>query len=90
MERRCSLNLLGSAFKLGAGLAVCAGVVLSAPAVIPILAGIMHPLAKAAIKGGILAYEGFKITLAGARDTFEDLVAEARAEIHPEQPESSE
>jgi hypothetical protein len=62
-------------------IAVGAGVVLLAPVVIPIVGSILKPLAKAAIKGGILAYEGAKVSVAEAKETIEDLTAEAKAEI---------
>lgn len=58
-----------------------AGVVLLAPVVIPIVASVMKPLAKAAIKGGILAYEGAKVAVAEAKEAVEDIAAEAKAEL---------
>lgn len=84
------MNILGSAFKLGAGLAVGTGVALVAPAVVPIAAGIARRVAIAAIKGGLFAFEGFKITLTGAREMLEDLVAEAKAESRRNRTESLE
>jgi hypothetical protein len=41
----------------------------------------MKPLAKAAIKGGLLAYENAKVAVAETTETIEDIAAEARAEI---------
>jgi len=72
---------LGNGLKFGTSVAIGAGAVLLAPVIIPIIGSIMKPLAKAAIKGGILAYEGMKVTLAETRETLEDLAAEAKAEI---------
>lgn len=62
-------------------LAVGAGVVLLAPVVIPVLGSIVKPMAKAVIKGGLLAYEGAKVTIAESKETIEDLAAEAKSEI---------
>jgi len=38
-------------------------------------------LAKGIIKGGLLAYEGAKVSIAETKETFEDIAAEAKAEI---------
>jgi len=67
-------------------LAVGAGAVLLAPIVIPFVAGIMRPVAKTAIKGGLLAYEKAKVITTEAIESLEDLAAEAKSEI-AEQPE---
>jgi Protein of unknown function (DUF5132) len=66
------------------GLAMGAGVVLLAPVVIPIIGSLVKPVVKAVIKGGILAYEGAKVSIAEAKETIEDLAAEAKEEIHKE------
>lgn len=63
------------------GLAVGAGVVLLAPVVIPVIGSILKPVAKAVIKGGLLAYEGVKMSIAETKETLEDLAAEAKSEI---------
>ena len=64
-----------------------AGIVAGIGAVIllPVIAGFGKPLAKAAIKSGIAAYEKSKTALAEASEVFEDLVAEAKAELAEEQ-----
>jgi hypothetical protein len=41
-------------------------------------------LAKAVIKGGLIAYEGARVSIDEARETLEDLAAEAKAEISEE------
>jgi phosphohistidine swiveling domain-containing protein len=51
------------------------------PVMIPVVAGIGKPVAKAAIKGGILLYEKGKGVIAEAGESLEDLVAEAKAEL---------
>jgi hypothetical protein len=65
-------------------LAVGAGVVLLAPVVIPVVGSILKPVAKAVIKGSILAYEGAKLSVAETKEALEDLTAEAKSEISEE------
>lgn len=67
-------NILG-------GLAIGIGAAILAPAVVPALASIVKPLAKAAIKGGIILYEKGKETVAEISEMVEDIVAEAKVEI---------
>ncbi len=69
-----------------------AGLVAGIGAVIllPVLAGVGKPLAKAAIKGGIALYEKSKGAIAEAGEVFEDLVAEARAELAEEQTQQAQ
>jgi hypothetical protein len=62
---------------IGTGVAV-AGAVVLAPTVLPALARLLRPVAKAAIKGGLVLY---RETLAGVGDVAGDLIAEARAEL---------
>ena len=80
----------GNGMKFGTSVAIGAGAVLLAPVIIPVLGSIMKPLAKATIKGGILAYEGMKVTLAETKETLEDLAAEAKAEISQDQGAGAE
>jgi hypothetical protein len=63
------------------GLAIGVGTAILAPVVIPMIASIAKPLAKAAIKGGIMLYEKNREFIAEATEVVEDLVAEARAEL---------
>ena len=67
-------NILG-------GMAIGIGASVVGPVVIPILATVVKPLTKAAIKGGYLLYEKGRETLAEAQEVVEDLVAETKAEI---------
>ncbi|MCU0534183.1 MAG: DUF5132 domain-containing protein [Hydrococcus sp. Prado102] len=53
------------------------GAIVAAPFVIPAL----KPVTKAAIKGGIIVYEKGKAIVAETGELFEDLVAEAKAEL---------
>jgi hypothetical protein len=57
--------------------------------VIPVLAGIAKPLAKGAIKGGILVYEKGKEVYGEVTEAVEDLAAEARSELSAAQKEGS-
>jgi hypothetical protein len=72
---------LGGGLSLGTGLALGAGAVILGPIVIPIVAGVLKSLTKAGIKGGLILYEKGKIAAEEARETIEDLTAEARAEL---------
>ena len=52
------------------------------PVLVPVAAGkVGKPLAKATIKGGIVLYEKGKGVIAEVGETFEDIVAEAKAEL---------
>jgi hypothetical protein len=62
-------------------LAIGAGAVLLAPIILPFMAGILRPVAKATIKGGLIAYEKAKVISAEAVESLEDLAAEAKAEV---------
>lgn len=83
------MGLLDSGVKIGAGLAIGMGTVILAPVVIPALAGVARPLAKGIIKNGLLLYEKSKVMAAEARETLEDLAAEAQAEVILERRDAS-
>jgi hypothetical protein len=51
------------------------------PVLIPVAAGVGKPIAKATIKGGIVLYKKGKGIIAEVGETFEDMVAEAKAEL---------
>jgi len=74
------MRIFGSSVNVGT-LAIGAGVVLLAPVVIPVVAGILKPLAKNAIKGSLIAYERAKLATAETMESLEDIAAEAKAEI---------
>jgi hypothetical protein len=63
------------------GIAAAIGAAVLAPVVIPAVAGVAKPAAKAAIKEGIWLSEKSKEFFAEATEVFEDLVAEAKAEL---------
>ncbi|MGJ5674704.1 MAG: DUF5132 domain-containing protein [Nostochopsis sp.] len=57
------------------------GAVILAPVVIPVVAGVGKPIAKSLIKGGLVLYEKSKGVFAELGENWEDMVAEARAEL---------
>jgi hypothetical protein len=57
------------------------GVALLAPSVLPAVGAALRPLTKALVKGGVMAYDAAKESLAEAGEQVNDLIAEARAEI---------
>jgi hypothetical protein len=67
--------------KLGSGLAIGAAAVLLAPIVLPVVGGVVKSLTKAGIKGGLIMYEKGKVAMAEAKESIEDLAAEAKAEL---------
>jgi hypothetical protein len=63
------------------GLAIGVGVAVVAPIIVPILASIAKPLTKAVIKESLILYGKGQETLAEAKETIDDLLAEAKSEI---------
>ncbi len=70
-------------------LAIGAGIVLLAPIVLPLVGSIVKPIAKSAIKGALVTYEGAKVAIAEAKESLEDMTAEAKAEMAGE-PDAAE
>lgn len=71
---------------LGApGIAAGIGTVALAPFFIPAASKVGKPVAKAAVKGGLVFYERSKSFFAEASESFEDMVAESKAELAEEQ-----
>lgn len=68
----------------GGGLAtvvIGAAVILLAPVVVPVVVQAARPLLKEAIKGGILCFQKGREAMAEVGEMFDDVVAEARAEL---------
>lgn len=73
----------------GLGVPGIAAIVLL-PVLIPVAGGIGKSIAKATIKGGIVLYEKGKGVIAEVGETFEDIIAEAKAEIADERTNNPE
>ncbi len=71
------------------GIAAGLGAVVLAPVLIPAVAKASKPLAKALIKGGIIAYKKSKSAIAETGEVLEDLVAEVKAELAEEELQQS-
>ena len=67
--------------KTGGSVIIGAAAIMLAPIVIPIVTSAARPVAKAAIKSSIIAFEKLKMIASETRETIEDLAAEARSEI---------
>jgi hypothetical protein len=48
-----------------------------------VVGAVAKPVAKAAIKGGLLLAEKVKVTVAEVKESMEDITAEAKAELDP-------
>lgn len=68
------------------GIMIGIGASILAPVILPVLASIARPLAKATVKGGFLLFEKGKEVVAETGEFMEDLVAEARSELAEEHP----
>jgi Protein of unknown function (DUF5132) len=77
------MGLFDNGFKgnILTGLAIGIGASVLAPAIIPVLANIAKPVAKAALKSGLVLYEKGMETFAETKEVVEDLLAEAKAEL---------
>lgn len=73
-----------------ANLAIGAGVVLVAPVVLPLVGEVAKPVAKAVVKGALMTYEGVKVALVEAKESLEDITAEAKAEVAKKAAEKEE
>ncbi len=60
-----------------------------APVLMPAVAKASKPVAKAVIKGGIIAYHKSKSAIAETGEILEDLVAEVKADLAEEEARSS-
>ncbi len=65
----------------GRGLLIGLAAAALVPLILPLVAGVAKPFARAAIKTGIIAYEKGREVVAEVGEVIEDLVAEARAEL---------
>jgi len=81
---------LFNGMKPGTGLFIGVATVVAAPIVIPLVTAAMRPLAKAAIKGGLIAYKKGKVLVAEAQANLDDLMAETKAEMSYESEGATE
>jgi hypothetical protein len=51
------------------------------PIIVPVAGKVAKPIAKAAIKGGIVLYQQGKGVIAEVGETLEDIIAEAKSEL---------
>ena len=65
----------------GKGLAIGIGAAILVPVAFAVLSGAARPVARAAVKSGILLYEKGREKAAEFGEVMDDLAAEARAEI---------
>ncbi len=70
--------------ELAVGIAVGAAAVALAPVVLPAVATAARPLARTAIKAGIILFEQGREAWAEGDEFLDDLIAEARAELEQE------
>ena len=63
------------------GLAIGLGGIILAPLVAPVIIGVVRPVAKVAIRGGLALYEKGRDVAVEAGEAMSDLVAEARSEL---------
>ncbi|MDJ0534609.1 MAG: DUF5132 domain-containing protein [Xenococcaceae cyanobacterium MO_207.B15] len=71
------------------GIAAGVGAIVLAPVLIPAVAKASKPVAKALIKGGIIAYEKSRSAIIETGEVLEDLVAEVKAEMAEEELQQS-
>jgi hypothetical protein len=74
----------------GPGVAIGLGAIILGPAAFTLIGGLVRPVAKAAIKGGLILYDQGKGIVAEARETMGDLVAESRSEVSGKPHEATE
>jgi membrane protein implicated in regulation of membrane protease activity len=67
--------------KVGRLLLIGAGLAVLAPVAVAALAGVARPVARAALRSGMLAYDKGREAVAEMGEVVEDLVAEVRVEM---------
>jgi len=77
------LPLVGNV-STGTGIAIGIGAVLLAPVIIPMVGALVKPVAKGVIKAGMMVYHQGEVIAAEAKETWEDLTAEVKAEMAQE------
>ncbi|MBW4565433.1 MAG: DUF5132 domain-containing protein [Mojavia pulchra JT2-VF2] len=72
----------------GLGVTGIVGIILL-PVFLPVIGGVGRPIAKAVVKSGIAFYEKNKTSLAQLSETWDDIIAEAKAEVGEERMKSA-
>ena len=70
--------------KIGTGLAIGLGVIILAPVISPAVAAAVRPVVKASVKSGMIFFQKTIELIAEAKESVEDLAAEAQAELAEE------
>jgi len=78
------MALFDNGLKIGTGLAIGLGIIILAPTIAPAVAAVVRPVAKASIKSGIILIQKTMELIAEAKESVEDLAAEAQAELAEE------
>ena len=78
------MSFVGDVFKGGnivTGLAIGIGGLILAPVVVPLVVGIVKPLAKVAVQGGVALYKTGRDAIAETGEAVSDIMAEAKSEL---------
>ena len=67
--------------EVGTTLAIGLGVAILAPVVLPVVASVVKPIVKSGIKAGIMLVEKGRVIAEEAKESIEDITAEARTEL---------
>jgi hypothetical protein len=78
------MALFDNGIKMGTGIAIGLGAIILAPTVLSAVGAIIKPLAKAGIKTALMVFDKGREMAAETVEVFEDLTAEARAELAAE------
>ncbi len=66
---------------IGTGIVIGIGALILAPALIPAIGAVVKPVAKAAIKSGLILFEKTRELVAETQETVADMAAEAQSEL---------
>ena len=75
------MALFDSGIKIGTPILLAIGVLVLAPAIVPVVGAVVKPLAKATIKTGLSLVEKGRELMSEAAEAFEDITAEVKAEL---------
>jgi hypothetical protein len=75
------MALFDNGLKIGTPILLGIGVLILAPAIVPVVGAVVKPLAKATIKTGLSLVEKGRELMSEAAEAFEDITAEVKAEL---------